>query len=128
MLQAAVEGLRGEVKSTLATLRREWEVAVETAAVRHAEQMAEGRAREERLKSMRCARVRVCICSCYVRGACEYDVTIEYEFRRVVGKPAPLPALLVLMVLLTAAFRRSSYCAVMTTAPAVEILLDLHYV
>ncbi|KAF5841098.1 hypothetical protein DUNSADRAFT_14497 [Dunaliella salina] len=50
---ASVEGLRGELKSALATVRREWEVAVETAAVRHAEQMAEGKAREDRLKSMR---------------------------------------------------------------------------
>jgi len=50
---ASVESLRGELKSALATVRREWEIAVETAAVRHAEQMAEGKAREDRLKSMR---------------------------------------------------------------------------
>eukprot|EP00983_Pelagomonas_calceolata_P100178 1158536-Pelagomonas_calceolata.AAC.3 len=63
-MQASVESLRGELKSALATVRREWEIAVETAAVRHAEQMAEGKAREDRLKSMRAAGV------CEVGGFC----------------------------------------------------------
>lgn len=61
--QAAIKGLGNEVRLSTARLRREWEAAVEAAAVRHAEQMAEGRSREERLKAMRCAaRARVCVC------------------------------------------------------------------
>jgi hypothetical protein len=52
-VQASVESLRSEVRAALAAVRHEWEVAVDTAAVRHAEQMAEGKAREDRLKGMR---------------------------------------------------------------------------
>jgi hypothetical protein len=40
---ATMEGLRGEVKAAVGGMRREWEVAIETASTRHAEQMAEGK-------------------------------------------------------------------------------------